>query len=342
MTHPTPDSPQALPLRLVHDMAPAEAIGHWFDGDNVQHEEVLGHQRVSGIEGQCRLCLNAGPLLLSHVEPKWAYRLFAGPEVFHTVDGMSDSIVRQDGAKAYMLCSSCEQYLGLAERHLATICRGGAVEMTSGGISVGPALSDARGDRALLSGVDPTLLIRALLGILLKRFWFPGTVRGSIDELTQSEAENIREAVLGDTYPPHLYATHAVKWFDARPLGLSPKGLLLTEVAPGRPRNVAILIGGLTFFMSMNGSFVERKRLAREFAGESFELGVRARWTVMCADFADNNSFNAYLSLMHPGSTPSQVNAKIRRALRQKWALRLSAGRAGSCCVSSCSGERDG
>lgn len=296
-------------------VVPAKTTGFWFEG-HARHYEVLGDRRTPGVTGSCCLCEQSGPLMLSHVEPKWSYGLIDGDEFFQTVAGMKAKVPRRDGAKAYLLCEECEQHLGQAERYLSHLCKGGSDELVLGGLTLeAPTQAKKDGTRVLVRGCDMTLMCRALVGILLKKHWFDQKHYPDRVKLSNKEVAVLRAALLHDNYPRHKYAIHAIKWFDARPIGLSPKSLIVVSVTESLPRKVEILIGGISFYFYLKGSMPGGSRATNTFPGESLVAGIRGSWTVFCADFMECVHFRSYFDLMFPDFTPAQLRAMFKQQM---------------------------
>lgn len=79
--------------------------------------------RVSGgITGECCLCGTTKPLQLSHIVPRWLYK-WAKREgkIIGDYKSLGICTEEQDGRKHYMLCYSCEQFLGEAEAYVALL-----------------------------------------------------------------------------------------------------------------------------------------------------------------------------------------------------------------------------
>src|SRR5699024_849916 len=147
-----------IPLRRVMAYPPRGAYGATERGSDAR-------QRAD-VRGICGLCHQDARLLLSHVIPRWAYRWLKdeGGVRGSRASGQVE-IQHQDGAKHYLLCIDCEQYLGEGENYLRFFCTGSAEELEWRGVK----LSRNRhfDDLVFTSGVNDQLMRRALLGILL-------------------------------------------------------------------------------------------------------------------------------------------------------------------------------
>ena len=102
----------------------------------------------------------------------------------------------QDGNKHYLLCAPCEQYLGEAENYLAILCRSSRAEFAVRGLTI---LPDCH-----LEGVNRTLVMRGLLGILFKAHFAPSAPFHT-SKLDRGSRDSLQRAILRDEYPVERY-----------------------------------------------------------------------------------------------------------------------------------------
>ena len=256
---------------------PAIGVGHPYPGtDAVTRHVRVGHRRTPGVGGQCALCLEAGNLRLGHIVPKWAHRMLSPGLSYNTVGGRSHYYRAQDGDKEYLLCSDCEQRLGHGENYLAALCRGRHEELAKVGIEI------EAGGR--LHGVDPGLVMRALLGIAFKAHFAEGEPFRHLD--LGDLATEIRGRLQTDDYPTDLFDTHAVKWLDLRGSGILPRDVI--EVSASRSRHglrVHTYIGGVLFIQTLGGATSGARPLTSQLEGAL----CRGRpWWWLIGDVTDN------------------------------------------------------
>lgn len=303
-------------LSSAHERTPAYDIASWIDKEGNRQQSVISHRRGK-VFAVCRLCSKEKNLNWSHVVPKWARRLFNTGAVRHTVGGHQSYIERQDLEKFYLLCAECEQYLGYAERHLSILCRGRPDEMAAHGISVTVKGTMPGMGIATLSGINQPLILRALLGIVFKSYYAEGDVSRRIKELDERFITRLRLRLLRDEYPPHAYHLHAIKWYDPRPIDMHPKGAVyITVNGYGNHREVVVLVGGISFFLVLQGKKPSIAEVERDFRG-NFTLLKGRSWSVSCADIVQWLGVRDSLALSQPLVTLEDM-AKLADILREQ------------------------
>lgn len=126
----------------------------------------LGHKKSKApVAGRCWLCAEQTTLLLSHAIPRWAYRGWAGSGggVALTWNREQASTV-QDGAKFYLLCRRCEQFLGEGESLLRRLHYDTDETLRQHGLSIDTLPSGL----LRIGGERLPVLHRALVGIAFK------------------------------------------------------------------------------------------------------------------------------------------------------------------------------
>jgi hypothetical protein len=220
------------------------------EGD--RSKAIYGSDRrlVGGVRGRCKLCREAKILHLSHIAPRWAYRWM---KMEGAVIGRYDSLgVRtrsQDGNKHYLLCSSCEQYLGEAESYLAALTRGTAEDLAMNGISMFPG--------PVLSNVRVHLVYRALAGLLFKTHYSDSPPYHRVG-VRRRNLEALRQAVIQDGYAG--FRLLATRWMCCLTPGINPRSMMFESIS--RPEGFAIFaatLGGTQWVL-----FFEQASLAAE------------------------------------------------------------------------------
>ncbi len=254
----------------------------------------LGHKRTSGpVIGECKLCRQTGPLLLSHLVPRWAIRGFTGggSQVTHSRLGGSILIKTQDGIKEYLLCASCEQYLGIAENYLKDFCSVNVNTIENLGLSLTHSHQVGGTNPHQIFGINRKLLLRSLLGILFKQH--VSKSEGYQVPLDAALVKRLRSRILTDDYPHHNYALHAIKWFNFQKEGFSPRdsSFINSGVRKGYTEG-HVMIGGMSFFLSFT-SHNSVKNYKRVQNGRVF-LDRSDPWHIWCADLLENLTHNDY------------------------------------------------
>lgn len=188
--------------------------------------------------GVCALCHRRSALLLSHIEPKWAYKWMKQEgAVLHTPSQGTERRM-QDGFKHYLLCAACEQHLGVAENYLRLVTTGRPEELAAAGLVLVPAWPV--GTR--VAGLDHEMIRRGVLGIALKAHFAP-SLRARIP--FEWLVEKIRQSLLSDSYDwmPEGFDV-AFKWIGAE--GMNPRAMASLVVA-------RLVSGGVGLRVSLAG-----------------------------------------------------------------------------------------
>lgn len=202
-------------------------------------------------EGLCRLCLTQGPLMDSHIIPKFHYQPIKEKDgLFYilSTDPQQKELKKQKGLTERLLCSQCEGKFSKYEDHLARVIFGGY------------PLDGQQHNRVLeIRGYDYQKVKNGLLSIL----WRMNITNLSYFEEVQlgaKHSENLRQALLLDSmvgeeeYPILLTAP----FFEGKFLG--PLILPPDSTRVGHNRVYRCLLSGLlfTFFIGstpLDGNF---------------------------------------------------------------------------------------
>jgi len=177
----------------------------------------------------------------------------------------------QDGAKHYLLCADCEQYLGVGENALSRISSARVASLERHGLAV-EALGTSRWH---VTGDRRNLIWRGLLGIALKYHYSP-SAEATLPPATS--IEGLRKAILQDDYSA-LFPPTGAKWFSfASTEGVNPRAATLVSfnrmLGVSGPPLMALMIGGITWFVP----------LTDEALGPEFGRG----WVIECVDIRIN------------------------------------------------------
>lgn len=197
--------------------------------------------------GSCILCCNTENLQLSHVHPRWAYKYMKDEGAVLSRPDSDNSIEAKDGPKHYLLCASCEQYLGEGENALAR------VSVESPEMLAKNNLHTVRTGANFwtISGEKRFLLQRGLLGIALKYHYAPS---GLFRLPSKRLVHTLRQALRGDNYS-RLSPPSAAKWYAFDELrGVNPRAMLFTSIEDYRFRAPFLrqMLGGITWITPLN------------------------------------------------------------------------------------------
>ena len=173
--------------------------------------------------GRCGLCGLPKTLLLSHIAPRWAFQWMKREgSVSGSVLRLGVEYAEQDGNKHYLLCRTCEQWLGDAEEYLARITKGRPDDLSK----IGVTLTQGPG----LEGVNYDMVMRALAGIALKGHLAPSPPFTHF-RLPWKLANRLRRQILAGEFPsPEMGIVRAWKWLGAYIPGANPRALLFPSL----------------------------------------------------------------------------------------------------------------
>ncbi|GAA2911321.1 hypothetical protein Acy02nite_89930 [Actinoplanes cyaneus] len=217
---------------------------------------------------------------MSHIAPKWAYKWMKSEGgVIGTARQGTVSFRKQDGDKHYLLCASCEDFLGKAEDYLSRLTRGTSADLASIGVTLG------RGPT--LAGINHTLITRGLLGILYKVHYARAAPYDQI-RLDQPLIERLRTRILNDDYPDHSLLVVATKWMAGTDLqGANPKSIVIAELLdrPGGAKIFDLFMGGWSWSIVISSAKNYLKGM------EEFTLRPNGSWRLMFGDLALHRYF---------------------------------------------------
>lgn len=251
---PKPGPYKKVPRVILHSTDESNPA-RMFGSDARQREPVWGI---------CALCQAESVLLLSHIIPKWSYRWLKGEGgILQSRANGQIELRSQDGDKHYLLCASCEQYLGVAENYLRTV----SVDGLTGLSKVGVRLRRRHDHVFDLIGINDGLMSRALYGIALKAHFAP-TYYSQIP--FPKLITKISEAILTDDYsklPEHAFG---FKWMGAE--GMNARAHTVAELTRLRDNSISahLKLAGIEWILPLTGELHE-------------SLGVR-RWTILVGD----------------------------------------------------------
>jgi len=237
--------------------------------------------------GTCRLCATNGNLRLSHVVPKWAYRWMKLEGGVHgSLKEQTIWYAEQDGDKHYLLCDTCEQYLGEAERYLSLLARGTAQDLQR----INVEIRHNKNGIPILHGVNTRLVMRGTLGILYKIHFSDSALfaKYKFDELL---IRSLSKRIQNDNYPSHSIRLFATKWLAAGDLKGNPKAMMFPEliVDPDRPKVFDLLMGGWSWSLVLGN----RHRGEVSQVIRNYYLSESEPWPIMVGDISWHRMFKA-------------------------------------------------
>lgn len=246
---------------------------------------VVGDARGTVI-ARCALCGDLKKLVHGHIIPAWAERMMTeGVGVGTARNGRVKYEITRRHAE-YLMCESCDNYVGEGERYLAHLCRGRVEDLNVIGASV---------QEADLTGLNTRLILRGLLGVLFKVHLSRSTIH-SRDIMDESLANRLPMRLLHDDYPNHCYSATATKWMLNPKFPGFPRDSLRASIRRGHNSVLGrVTMGGVSFDIFLqNPHVVERFGVSR-----SYSLTPYGQWSWMVGglneSFADVARINGNL-----------------------------------------------
>lgn len=156
----------------------------------------------STTRGTCRLHQGEAELQNSHILPNWTYRRALKQTANALIQTRNDTVFRDTRQiKEPLLCSLCEQTVGVWDKYAAEVSRTDA-----GFPALSAAVVEAAAQRPVMSMADiGTLDVVKLRKFGASLFWRAG-VSSEIPEVSLGPYESqLREYLLGDVLPPNSY-----------------------------------------------------------------------------------------------------------------------------------------
>lgn len=224
--------------------------------------------------GDCVLCGHHAQLELGHIVPRWAGKWLKDEGyVLGEYSSLGVSTRSQDIEKHYMMCRTCENFLGTAEGYLANIVRGTPGDLAARSLTLvreGP-------DRVRLDNVDAGLVMRALLGVLFKAHLSPHQVYRQV-RLPAWALRELVHALRQDVYPSARFSVIALKIMNLTIPDVNPRARINAHSASfGAGIGTVIRFGGFVFLIHVGA--VERFALERDIrsvrsGGTSMQIGI--------------------------------------------------------------------
>lgn len=239
------------------DIAPAQPYTYTAarnpDGDVIAYVVTSSRKKYVVVE-PCALCGLTKKLQLSHIVPAWAIRMFEGKGiVYGSAEGGKLKYRRQDGSKFYLLCESCEQWLGQAEDYLSLLSRGSRDEMLARGITIY--------DGGFLTGVERSLIIRGLLGIIFKSHFSPNASHTTV-KLDRRQLVRFRQRLIRDDYPADSFGIKAIKWMSYADDRIHVRDMIsVFQYSKGRTKQVHLMFGGISYFVDLHPGSADPSQL---------------------------------------------------------------------------------
>lgn len=192
----------------------------------------------------CILCGKHAQLELGHIVPRWAGKWLKDEGyVLGKYDSIGVRTRSQDIEKHYMMCRTCENFLGVGEGYLASIVRGAPSDLAGRRIS----LHREGDDLVRLDNVDAGLVMRAVMGVVFKAHMSPHHVFTRV-RLPGWALSELLEALRDDTYPRDRFAIFAIKVMNLTVPGANPRARIDAELRDFAPGVGAVLrFGGFVF-----------------------------------------------------------------------------------------------
>lgn len=231
--------------------------------------------RATGVSGRCALCGNERRLRLSHIVPRWAHQWMKKEGVPIREPNIYEAGYKvQDGSKHYLLCDECEQHLGQAEQYLSLLARGTRADLKRADVGTLPG--------PILVGVNNTLVMRGLLGILYK-LHFARSKRIALDGRFVSR---LRDRLLNDDYPRHSLYLAATKWLSCKWPDINPRAIVTFELT-NSPKFLDLLMGGMSWTLAI----ASPGRLLKDKVVSECLLRPGEPWLVPVADILHHRYF---------------------------------------------------
>jgi hypothetical protein len=182
-------------------------------------------------------------LELGHIVPRWAGKWLKDEGyVLGKYDSIGVHTRSQDIDKHYMMCRTCENFLGEAEGYLANVVRGTPDELAARSITL------HREGRVLvrLDNVDTALVMRALVGMVFKAHMSPHQMYKHV-RLPRWALAEVTAALRQDTYSRDRFCVLPLKIVNLTIPGANPRARINAEM-----KNFAAGIGTVLRF----GGFV--------------------------------------------------------------------------------------
>jgi hypothetical protein len=207
---------------------------------------VAGSDAKQTTYGTCILCGTYAQLELGHVVPRWAGKWLKDEGyVLGKYDSLGVHTRSQDIEKHYMMCRTCENFLGAAEGYLANIVRGTREELAARSI----ALHRETDELVRLDSVDSTLALRALLGVLFKAHMSPHHIFRHI-RLPAWALSEVLAALKQDVYLRSRFSVIALKIVNLTVPDVNPRARIEAELRTFGPGvGAALRFGGFSFFV---------------------------------------------------------------------------------------------
>lgn len=243
--------------------------------------EIVGSDRDKQIVmGRCPLCGHYRQFVLGHIAPRWAA---AWSKAEGTLVARYDSIGArtrvQDYTKHYTFCQPCDQFLGEAERYLASLVKGTARDLEAVKIRLFP-----RAGEVVLAGLNVKKIFRALCGIALKIHLSNAQMYAS-HALKAQSARDIVAALQADDYPSDTFAAVGYKLVNRLVRGANPRATLIMEIRRSHGADeVHIQMAGWRFVLVCGSP--ESWRAAERFQPRNY-IGEETYWATAVVEWAD-------------------------------------------------------
>lgn len=221
--------------------------------------------------GNCVLCGQHAQLELGHVVPRWAGKWIKDEGfVLGKYDSIGVHTRSQDIEKHYMMCRTCENYLGVAEGYLASVVRGTSGDLAARGITLHREANDV----VRLDNINADIMLRSVLGILLKAHLSPHHIYRHV-RLPRWALTEVHNALQSDVYPHGRLSVLALKIMNLTVPDANPRARIDAQLR-NVPGGVGAILrfGGFVFVVHVGA--VNRSPLGKDM--KSMQSGDRSMW----------------------------------------------------------------
>jgi hypothetical protein len=228
------------------------------------------------------------------VVPRWAGKWLKDEGfVLGKYDSIGVHTRSQDIQKHYMMCRSCENYLGVAEGYLASIVRGTSADLAARSITIHRVAHDA----VRLDNIDANLFMRAVLGILFKAHLSPHHIYRHV-RLPGWALTELHQALRADAYPRNRFSVFVLKIMNLTVPGANARARIDAELRTfAAGVGVVMRFGGFVFVVHVGA--VDRFPLEHDV--KTLRSGDIAMW-VGVGEFS-----------YEPGITPDEDGSEVPR-----------------------------
>lgn len=212
------------------------------------NDNFRSDKKVSGGKmGICPLCQGEKQLILSHIAPKWVY-YWAKQEdrgrIVGNYESLGVSVIEQDGSKHYILCQSCDQFLGDAENYVKMLMHGSVDEKAKLGIQI---------DNENYRGLNFELIQRFVFGLMFKAHFATSAPYHNISFSNEILAD-IRDRIINPIQEDLDYPIIAMRFNSEIVPDIDPKAIIIPKYQKGENNEdlISFLLAGWEWVIFFN------------------------------------------------------------------------------------------